>query len=574
MHKHSIFLSKTIVITIVLLFIGASIVPIISGYDKNSSIQLNKEYPTNLPLNDDYINAYWKFDECSGDTVGDSSGHNYDGTRYGATWTTSGYSGCALEFDGVDDYVDLTDHVNGIAVNKTDDYIISFYFKSTQTIKGIILSLTGYKNVPEFRIELQPNGSLLFKIWTGLCGMILYSGTDHNDGQWHEVEIFFNGLSTDPKMQIYIDGYLEGTLVDWLCPIEYTDYIAASIGRRASDDTGCYEGVIDELKFIKYEQGNEQNPPTISGPTSGEPEIEYDFTFTTSDPEEDDILKLEIDWDDGTIDEIFGPFYPGEVVTASHTWIAEDRFDIIARSVDSWDESPWSDPYVVRIGNQPPDNTIITGQRYGDPQEQLTYTFVSHDYEGEDIKYFIDWGDGTTTETDYYASGTEITEDHSWDANDDYSMKAKAIDIKNKEGDWTYYPIRIGDQPPSDPKIYGAVQGLPGNTYDYAFISVDPEVDNLTYEIDWGDGNIETNIGPILSGEILTRSHSWNNTRNYIIKSRAKDEYDYYTDWSEFEVIIPRNKGVTFNALELLFARFPITASLIRYLFKLEIQGR
>jgi hypothetical protein len=443
MFKYGIFLSKTIVITIVLLFIGASILPTISGYDKNSSIQLNKEHPTISPLNDDYINAYWKFDECSGDTVGDSSGHNYDGTRYGATWTTSGYSGCALEFDGVDDYVELTDHVNGIAVNKTDDYIISFYFKSTQTNKCIIFSLTGYKNVPEFRIELQPNGSLLFKIWTGLCGMILYSGTDHNDGQWHEVEIFFNGLSTDPKMQIYIDDYLEGTLVDWLCPIEYTDYIAASIGRRASDDTGCYEGVIDELKFIKYEQGNEQDPPTISGPTSGEPEIEYDFTFTTSDPEEDDILKIEIDWDDGTIDEIFGPFTPGEVVTASHTWILEDRFDIIARSVDLWDESPWSDPYVVRIGNQPPDTPTINGPTKGKPGEEYDYAYVTIDPEGDDVFYEIKWGDETIDNLGPFISGEEIIVSHIWSQKRTYIIEARSRDIFGTNSDWEQFEVTI-----------------------------------------------------------------------------------------------------------------------------------
>ena len=562
---------KIIAFAILFLFITISNSSILGDDIETSRLQNIKDNPKGIPLSDDYVDAYWMFDECSGDTVGDSSDHNYDGTRYGATWITGGYSGCALEFDGVDDYVDLTDHVKGIAVNKTDDYIISFYFKTTSTNKGIILSLTGYKNVPEFRIELQPNGSLLFKIWTGLCGMILFSDTDHNDGQWHEVEIIFNGLSTDPTMDILIDDDPEGSLTEWLCPIEYTDYLEVAIGKRASDETGCFEGVIDELKFIKYDQGNEQGSPTISGPTSGEPEIEYDFTFTTIDPEGDDILKLEIDWDDGTIDEISGPFESGEVVHASHTWIVEDRFDVKARSIDFWDESPWSDPYVVRIGNQPPDNPIITGQRYGDPQEQLTFTFESHDFEGEDIKYYIDWGDGTTTETGYYDSGTEISEDHSWDENNDYPMKAKAIDIKNKEGDWALYPIRIGDQPPSDPKIYGAVQGYPEKTYDYAFVSIDPEDDNLTYEIDWGDGNIETDIGPILSGDILTRSHSWNNSRNYIIRSRAKDEYDYYTDWSEFEVVIPRNKGITFNPLELLFERFPYAASLIRCLFKLII---
>lgn len=558
---------KIIVYGIIVLFFGAAFTPNIFGYENKENIVLYKESSKIMPLNrNNFVNAYWKFDECSGDTLGDSSGHNYDGTIYGATWV-SGYSGCALDFDGVDDYVDLTDHIDGISVNKTDDYIITFYFKTTSNQQGIILSYTGYKNVPEFRIELQSNGSLLFKIWTGLCGMISYTEENHNDGSWHEVEIRFNGISTDPTIKIYIDSDLEEEITDWLCPIEAIDYFDATIGKRASDDTGFFEGLIDEFKFILYPKGNDQEPPLINGPTNGEPDLEYCFTFTTEDPEGDDISYIEIDWDDGNIEKIFGPFESGEVVDACHTWTTEDRFDVIARSIDEWDESRWSEPYVVKIGDQPPSNPAITGQRYGDPQEELSFTFVSTDEEGENIKYLIDWGDGTTTETSYQPSGTQVTETHSWDSNNDYAMKARAIDIKLKEGDWEPYPIRIGDNPPNNVKIYGAVQGLPGIVYEYAFLSVDPENDNVTYEIDWGDGNLETDIGPIPSGEILVLSHSWNKTKSYTIKSRTKDEYDYFNLWSEHQVIIPRNKVSNLNLLNMLVERFPNTIQVFRHIY-------
>ena len=47
--------------------------------------------------------GWWKFDETSGTTAVDSSGNGYDGTVYGnAQWIDG-----ALQFDGVDDYVDL-----------------------------------------------------------------------------------------------------------------------------------------------------------------------------------------------------------------------------------------------------------------------------------------------------------------------------------------------------------------------------------------------------------------------------------------------------------------------------------
>jgi len=51
----------------------------------------------------------WKFDEGSGLTAADSSGKNNDGTLFnGATWTT-GITGKAITFDGVNDYVEVAD---------------------------------------------------------------------------------------------------------------------------------------------------------------------------------------------------------------------------------------------------------------------------------------------------------------------------------------------------------------------------------------------------------------------------------------------------------------------------------
>jgi len=49
--------------------------------------------------------SHWKFDEGEGDIAYDSVGSNH-GTIYGATWTTGQING-ALDFDGVDDYVNL-----------------------------------------------------------------------------------------------------------------------------------------------------------------------------------------------------------------------------------------------------------------------------------------------------------------------------------------------------------------------------------------------------------------------------------------------------------------------------------
>jgi hypothetical protein len=57
---------------------------------------------------DDLVGA-WSFDESSGSTVSDSSGHGNDGTITGAQRTSVGVAGGALAFDGTDDRVEIPD---------------------------------------------------------------------------------------------------------------------------------------------------------------------------------------------------------------------------------------------------------------------------------------------------------------------------------------------------------------------------------------------------------------------------------------------------------------------------------
>jgi hypothetical protein len=59
-----------------------------------------------LAADDPYLVGWWMFDEGSGTVAKDSSGHGNDGTLNGGPQWVPGYSGGALKFDGIDDYVD------------------------------------------------------------------------------------------------------------------------------------------------------------------------------------------------------------------------------------------------------------------------------------------------------------------------------------------------------------------------------------------------------------------------------------------------------------------------------------
>jgi hypothetical protein len=102
--------------------------------------------------------------------------------------------------------------------------------------------------------------------------------------------------------------------------------------------------------------------------------------------------------------------------------------------------------YKTRVGeNQPPNAPIIDGPPRGKAGNPYTYTFTSTDLDGDDVSYYIKWGDGDITDwTDFQASGPSgYSESHTWDEQDDYTIEAKAKDIYGFESDWATFPVTM-----------------------------------------------------------------------------------------------------------------------------------
>ena len=571
MKNNPCIVKKWLISIVVMFFIGASFIPSGIGYRGKISLQTTKEDSTNFIINDDFINAYWKFDECEGNIAYDSSEHSYDGIIHGATWTSDSYSGCALSFDGVNDYVNLDDYAkNNLGFNKTDDLIFSFHFKTSSTNKGIIFSQCrgdSYGYNPGVHIALKSDGRIEVQVWRLNCGILMNSTGIYNDGSWHYVEIYYNGISSNPMVDIYVDSTFDSTYEKYVCSFFSDQFKYAQMGRNSHELTDYYNGKLDELKIIKYPGGNEQNPPIIDGPTHGLPDIGYNYSFVTNDPEEDNI-SIVIDWDDGNIEELNGSYLSSEKVIVSHAWEEERSYNIKARSKDRWHQSSWSEPYEVAIGNRPPNVTIIKGPIFGEVEEELKYTFIAEDPEGQTIQYYIDWGDTNNEWTTYYMSGEEINATHAWENSGDYIITAYAKDDLGDEGPWSEpYKIRIGNKPPSPPQIDGPLEGYPGEKYKFTFVSTDPESDDVNYEIKWDDGT-EEQTEYHGSGETITVSHIWSKQGNFTITARACDTFGNCSNWSEFPFNVPRSKSL--KLLELLDTRFPNALPIIRQLIGLK----
>ena len=201
----------------------------------------------------------------------------------------------------------------------------------------------------------------------------------------------------------------------------------------------------------------------------------------------------------------------------------------------------------------------------------IRFRYITDDYTEEEGIYFddinpvVEWDTITilsdTITNEYY----EITDK----TDGTYYYRVKGY---NTEHDWCdFCTIEdvvvdiIDNNPPEKPTIQGPLTGRKGEELFYKVSTIDPEDHQVYYYIEWGDGNIVDWDGPYDSGEEVEFSHIWNSMNNFQIKVKAKDIYDFESDWETFNVNIPRTRLFNFNLLN----RFPRLFIIIEHLFEL-----
>jgi hypothetical protein len=109
------------------------------------------------------------------------------------------------------------------------------------------------------------------------------------------------------------------------------------------------------------------------------------------------------------------------------------------------------------------------------------------------------------------------------------------------EGMFKYIPPT--NKPPSAPTIDGPGRGSAGTSYEYTFTSTDPDGDDVSYYIEWGDGDTSGWTALQASGEPgYTESHIWDEQDEYTITAKARDENGYEGPEAKLTVTMPRNR--------------------------------
>jgi len=184
--------------------------------------------------------AYWSFDEGTGNIAYDISGNGNNCTIYGAKWTKGKY-GSALQFDGVDDYVEVP---HSVSLNITDAITIEAWINTSSDggwWDSIVSKMDwGGGTRPGYTLlHRRKEVEFIAKSEGGVYYTIspLY-------GTWIHVAGRYDGEC----LRLYVNGVERGT------PKQLTDGLGSTItplkiGRLAYEDVGYFHGIIDEVRI-------------------------------------------------------------------------------------------------------------------------------------------------------------------------------------------------------------------------------------------------------------------------------------------------------------------------------------
>jgi hypothetical protein len=311
------------------------------------------------------------------------------------------------------------------------------------------------------------------------------------------------------------------------------------------------------------------NPPNTpskpNGPTSVVEGVQYAYTTSTTDPDDDNVkYGFDFDNDDFIEPEHWTSFLPsGATCTVTIIFYGVGTRYLRAKAEDVHvAQSGFSSALVIEVsGSNNPPNTPSTpsGPMSGSVGTSYSYSISTTDDDGDQIKYGFDW-DGNGIVDDWSSlldSGDPCSMSHSWSSAGTYQVKVKARDEHGAESGWSStltVIISAGNNAPNKPDTpSGQTNGKAGISYAYSTSTEDLDGDQVWYKWDWGD-EVSNWDGPYTSGDPVTTSHIWSNQGTYAVKVKAKDTSDAESVWSDpLSVSMPKNKRYVPSGIILAF---------------------
>ena len=195
---------------------------------------------------------HFDLDTASLTTVIDSSVYQRNGILMNSPTHITGYSGSAVSFDGVDDYIAVSGY-KGVTGNSSRTCCA--WVKSTGS-NDIILSWGDYTVAGgKWVVRIHSNGTLRAEVQGGY----IYGSTLINDGNWHHIAVVLedDGSTDISEASLYVDGVLDTIAASGSCSVDtenvqnveigtYTRYSGSEYFAGQMDDIRIYNSALTE----------------------------------------------------------------------------------------------------------------------------------------------------------------------------------------------------------------------------------------------------------------------------------------------------------------------------------------
>lgn len=254
--------------------------------------QIAYEYNRGAPI------AWYKLDECMGNTAYDSMPASNSGTiSIGGSGTNTSYGHCdsgtsshswyngvtgkrnaSLDFDGTDDYVYVSDNT---ANSITGSITVTAWVKGLTSSDVVVAKWDGPNNDRSYHLyagdstPAQPTFRISDDGSSG--GMETVQATNTIDTNWHHWTGVFD--AADQTLDIYVDGKKAATTVSTSATSIEDNGASLTIGAEMSSGspTGYADGQIDDVRLYNYPLSQTQIRKIINeggvrfGPLQGSP---------------------------------------------------------------------------------------------------------------------------------------------------------------------------------------------------------------------------------------------------------------------------------------------------------------
>jgi hypothetical protein len=190
------------------------------------------------------------------------------------------------------------------------------------------------------------------------------------------------------------------------------------------------------IVWVDYNQENFSNWVPVAqtnGPYHGAVNQEIIFNGSTSLDHEGTIESYVWNLGDGT--NITG-------ATVSHTYGQKGIYLVTLTVTDNAsntnNQTTWT---YIDTENHPPKTPTLRGRKIGTNGTAYSYTFSATDPDGDDVYYYLNWGDdywfgGAVGWIGPFKSGEKVTLEKTWKEKGNYTVRVKASDQYNAKSDW------------------------------------------------------------------------------------------------------------------------------------------